>query len=163
MKISIGFSYNNSSIVSHIIKLFLSSHFSHVYIKFHHFNERNLIFQASQLSVNLQNEVNFLKHNTVVKEFTFDVDDTLGLYMISSAFNKLGQGYSLMQLLGFIPVYLLSSIGIKIKNPFSDGRSNYICSELVGEFMNDYLNASFEDLDLITPKDIYAYLQNKEG
>lgn len=171
MKISIGFSRHPSSFISRIISLVEKTHFSHTYIRFHDIMGKDMVFQASDLKVNLQSYVNFDIKNDTVAEFDFDVSEDMGMNMLLSAFDKLGMNYAFSQLLGFSLVKFLAKFGIKIQNPFHDGRSNYVCSELVGEFLSTYFNAKFDDLDTLSPKDVYDYLvkskevsyEDKEG
>jgi len=54
---------------------------------------------------------------------------------------------------------LMSIFGKKVPNPFADGSKTYICSEVAGYILVKYFNYKIEDLDSLSPRDVYLLLQ----
>ncbi len=128
--------------------------YSHVYMKFYSSSlERELIYQASGLQVNFVGSKLFNDHHLTVHEFQFQISEESHKKALQFAVDNAGKPYSIKQLFS-----ILSYISIN-KPLFKDGRSAYVCSELIGQMLKEDLGIKVEqDLDLIMPKDIYQIL-----
>jgi hypothetical protein len=142
-------------ILSWLIRLIEGTKFSHVYVRHDTKYGTGLVYQASGLAVNFMSEEIFLEKNEVVDEFNFDITDDAFSRYISFAIKTVGKSYGFKQLLG---LFLVSVFGLK-KNPFPSGRSDYVCSELVGDILMEIGKFSYssELLDRLTPRDIYKF------
>lgn len=159
-KIYIGFSKPSSGFqpFAWLIRKWEGTEYSHVYIRIPSaFLETDVIYQASGLAVNMQSSATFFGHATSLAEFQFDITDETQRNLLQTALSKLGTSYSIRQVLGMGLARAYNLVGLQDRyNPLTDGRAAYVCSELVGEVLVQYLGADIrEDLDLITPKDIY--------
>jgi len=155
-KLTVGFSSHKGSILSWLIKLCLGTKYSHVYVKFYSESlDINIIYQASGLAVNMIGEPLFLKKNKVIAEKEFEIDEETYSKTIRFAITKCGEPYSIMQLFGMAYIQFASLFGFKVRNPFPNGRADYVCSELVAELLKKFKETNFEDLDSLDPKDIY--------
>jgi hypothetical protein len=158
--ITIGFSRPKAWFepFSWMIRLFLWTPYSHVYIRFHSvpYNS-DLVFQASSLQVNFYSEAVFTSVEDVIQEFTIPVTLATKIAVIEFAMANVGKPYNIMGVFGVLLVWVASLVGKKIANPIS-GAGDF-CSQLVGqilvEFLGDKLNYP---VDVITPKDIFNYL-----
>lgn len=73
-----------------------------------------------------------------------------------------GADYGTQQLVGIAWVKINRLFGVKIKNPYGDGRRSQVCSEMVGYFMEHCLGWDVGiDLDVASPFDIDMYLASK--
>lgn len=160
-KLIIGFSKPKKfKLISWCIRQVEKTPFSHVYLKFHSDNlDRDIIYQASGMQVNFTGSTMFLDHHKVVMEFQLETSEQENLEILKTCVDKAGIPYGIKQLLGLGLVRVLAFFGKKIKNPFSDKDTTYICSELVGFILIKYFNFRIEDLDSTSPKDIYLLLQ----
>lgn len=143
-----------------IIRKVEKTEFSHVYFKvFSKSLNRYLIYQASGLQVNFVGQDTFYKTNKVIAEFTIPVTPEQKTTFLQKAVDIAGRPYGMKQVLGIGLVRAAAGINVKINNPWADGNHTYVCSELAADFLND-LGFEFEDLDNITPKDIYEKLKD---
>ena len=85
-------------------------------------------YQANDGKVNYEHEDVFHTHHIIVKEYKIKVEAELELAIRKSCWKETGKKYALMQNLGIFLVDVLKIIGIKINNPWKDGRN---CSELL--------------------------------
>lgn len=166
-KITIGFSKAESkfAIFAKLIQLVLGTSFSHTYIKFKSESiDRILIYQASGLAVNFMPEHRFLEHHVPIAEYELEVSEETYKKTIQFAVDKSGTPYGITQILGILYIKLLGCLGITVKNPFSTGTNNYICSELVTEILREILELNFYyDLDSVTPKELYNFMKETYG
>lgn len=154
--IAIGFSRPKKfMILSWLIRKIQRTEYSHVYIKFQSDKyKRNLVYQASGLQVNFVGEEVFKDHCEIVKECSIQVSDEIYTKMMTFAIDRAGYPYSIEQLFNIV-IYMITGKA----RTFSDGRSGYVCSELVGEMLRTILGVLIKkDLDIVTPKDIYNAL-----
>lgn len=161
--IIVGFSRPPNKFVpfSDAIRFILGTPFSHVYLKFKVDSfDRVLIYQASGLAVNFMAEQRFLAKEIIVAEFQFEVLEATFNETMQFAIDQVGVPYGILQIFGILYTKALGLIGIRVKNPFPNGRSNYVCSELVAQILKEIMGLDVEyDLDLITPKEIFEFLQ----
>lgn len=140
--------------------------YNHVYVRFYsEFYERNLIYQASGTKVNFMGEDLFLQDNDVIAEFELSITNEQKKAMIQFAIDSCGQAYGIKAVVGLAWVRICEWFGKVVKNPFRDGKTTYVCSELGAYILENYahlkLPKNYED---ITPKDLYeCLLKTKEG
>lgn len=160
-KLIIGFSKPKKfKIISWIIRQTEKTLFSHVYLKFHSDNlDRDIVYQASGRQVNFVGSVMFLRYHESLIEFELEINDNEKQEILKTCIDKAGIPYGRKQLIGLGLVRFLALFGKKIRNPFSDNDTTYICSELIGYILVKYFNFKIEDLDSTSPKDIYLLLQ----
>lgn len=161
-KLIIGFSKPKGfRIVSKLIRWVDGVPFSHTYIRWYStFFDRDIIYQASGSAVNFMEGKRFDSSNDTIDVFEFDINDNTHIKIIQFAMDNSGIKYSIKQLIGLGIVRLVSLLGFQIKNPFSNGRSSYVCVELVSQVLIDYLNYNInKDLDEMTLKDAYDLLK----
>lgn len=158
-KLTVGFSSHKKGLLSWLIRLCLGTKYSHVYIKFRSESlDLNIIYQASGLAVNMVAEEFFLRKNNVVAEKEFELSEEKYKKMIRFAISKCGTPYSTIQLFGMAWIQTCALFGFKVRNPFPNGRADYICSEAVAELLKDFEGIEFENLDSIDPRDVYRVI-----
>lgn len=149
--------------VSKMIRIFLGTPYSHVYIQIF---DRGvpLIFEASWTGVRYTTLERFKKRNDIVDVF-FLKSSEQDINSIKRTCNAMvGTEYAYLQLLGFpIRRLLRNMFGISIdNNPVSRGLGRQVCSETVGLILQHHWKYKFEvSADLLTPKDIHkAVMKN---
>lgn len=159
--ITIGFSKSTGkfAIFSWLIMLAQRNNFSHAYLKYHDdFADRNIIFQASGLEVNLMGCTLFGQKENIVKEFDIQVSDDCFKKIMQFAIDKLGQPYSMLQILNSA-IYLICG-----KSPFNGYIAGWDCSKLMADLLEEELGWNIPDnLSVITPKMLYDFLENHYG
>ena len=121
--------------------------------------DRKLVYQASGLQVKFVGSILFYDHNESVKEYELQISEETHKRLLQFAIDKAGQPYSIKQLFGIALYMLTDKVYLN-----EDGRSAYVCSELIGQIMVDVLGITvMKDLDLITPKDLYDILASIYG
>lgn len=163
--ITVGFSTSKDfSLVAWTIKSIEKRPYSHAYLKYYDpFLDRNIIYEANGLSVDLISESRFLKDNIVIQEFRIELgDEELKKEVLRHAFDTIESKYSFIQLLGIGIVKIFKNFGRTISNPFDDtNRTGYICSEVVAEILKEVLKVPIiEDLDSISPSDLYKIVES---
>jgi len=142
-KIVIGFSYSKT-MISKIIRKAEGTEFSHVFVVLPPDGEvdnNDYVYQESFPSCNKTTLKDFLynSHQNVVTEYHF-IPVTEEQFAVIKAYadecvaKKVP--YGSIQLVGMGIVALLKKIGIKAKNPFSDGSSSMVCSEFAGRILS---------------------------
>ncbi len=157
--IYVGFSKPKSGFqpFSWAIRLWEGTEYSHVYIRIPSaFLETDMIYQASGLAVNMMSVQTFENHAEILEEYAFDITDETEKALLKSALEKLGVKYGIKQIFGIAFARINAIIGDKAEsNPFTDGRSAYVCSELAAEVLVQFIGLKIKkDLDLVLPKDI---------
>jgi hypothetical protein len=164
--LTVGFSKARSKwkFLSTLIRWADQAPFSHVFIRWNSaYLERDVIYQASGSAVNFQEGKRFDAINETLYKFDILLSDSTRKRVMQFAMDQAGAPYSLKQLLGLSISKLSKLIGFKILNPFKDGRSHYICCELVAEILAELGYKMPEDLDDITPKDVFEFLNKRLG
>lgn len=162
--IVIGFSKRKGfAPISKLIMQVEGTTHSHVYLQtLSNSLDRDLIYQASGSSVNFSGLRVFNQHNTTVTEYMLFITKEQQTKILQKAVDTVGTKYGAKQLVGMGIVRIAKRLGIKIKNPWGDGRATYICSELVAEIFKDVLQLDFtQDLDSVGPKELEQFLINK--
>lgn len=159
--IYVGFSTGND-FISRAIRFIIKAPYSHTYVRFPAVTlNRDLIYQATNTTVRFSGGIGFRRHNRIIKEFKLEVTPETKVKTLQSAIDTLDRPYSFSQFLGFLWVYVCQLFGKKVRNPVKDGRSAYICSELVAVVLEElgYDIDSTLDMDSMSPKDIYQFLE----
>jgi len=163
-KLIIGFStHKKFTILGSIIKLVEKTEFSHVYVKLYSESlDRYLIYQASGLIVNFVGEDIFYAKNKDIATFSLDITKEQQVKLLQKAVDNCGKPYGVADLFGIGWVRLGSLLGKKFKNPFADHGKTYICSELASTLLLE-LGFNFNNLDDITPRDLFKKLEDING
>lgn len=148
--IFVGFSRPNKfKIFSFLIRLFLRTPYSHVYIRFYDaYTAKWIIFEASHGEVHLMEWNNWMIDNNAIEERVFELDELHRREVIRFAIDHLQKPYSLANILGIV------FYGIFKKRIFQDGPKAFICSELIALALDNKVSFK-KPLDLVTPKDIH--------
>lgn len=160
--IRIGFSKSKKTIRigSKLIRWWLGAPFSHTYLYFQIDGlTRHSVFQAVGSGLELISIDKFLEHNEIVEEFTIPINDDSYFDILNKCHNAAGEDYGFWQNIGD----LIATLFRLKHNPFTDG---YNCSEWVALCLIELDPEAFstiEDLNLVTPKDVYDYLEKKYG
>jgi hypothetical protein len=158
-EIIIGFSRPKNHILpifSWLIRAFQGfTEYSHVYLKFHNdILDRYIIFQASGSQVNYIGSKLFKEQVHIIEEFKLYVTDEQCKQIQQFAIDQAGKPYSIRNILGIV----------FRSNLFLDGNDGFICSELVGNILNEQFNMYFDkEIEFITPKDIYEKLKLRKS
>jgi len=161
-RIDIGFSKSKKfSLFSYITRVFDRTKFSHVFVTIHSKNltvDNQLIYHADKLSVHFLSKKNFKVKNKIVRQYTFFIKDQSYYSLMNYAVDHAGKPYGFLQLFGLLIVKCVGKVGFKMTNPFGEG--TYICTELVAEILENYLDIGLrKELNDITLKDIEFYLE----
>lgn len=161
MEIKIGFSTTKSKfkIGANLIRWWIGAPFSHTYMEFKVPDiDECLILQAVGHGVEIRTKNNFLKENEIIQEFLVNITEEKYLFILNKSFDHLGDKYGFLQNIGDVIAKIF-----KLKNnPINDGIN---CSELMAEIIIEIDPEAFseiEDLNLVTPKDIFNYLNRKK-
>jgi hypothetical protein len=162
--LTIGFSKPRKfKIGSWLIRWSEKTSFSHIYIQWSsQFLEREIIYQASQSMVHFIEGKRFNEINQTLYKFDILLNSSTKKKVIQYAMDRAGVKYSYKQLLGLSIAKILNLLGFKASNPLKDGRSGYVCCELVAEVLIELGFVMPQDLDDITPKDVFDYLMGKQ-
>lgn len=145
--IVIGFSTaSHFNLISRSIRLAEGTAFSHVYTRFYDPSiDRWMIYHASHSDLHFTNMECFLAKNKVIEEFYIDVDHETRERALQYCVDRVEIPYGRLQLVGMLIVRLAKLwFNKSIKNPFHDGESTQVCSELVAHL----LKIIGEDIDL---------------
>jgi hypothetical protein len=155
-KIIVGFSRPKKFLkpFSWAIRLIERTPYSHVYIRSRSENLGvDIVYQASGLQVNFMGLQRFRDHAVTLAEFEFEMPDEMYKNFMRWAITNSGADYSMKQPLGILLIKLFNLRD----NPFANGRSAWVCSELVGFVFDAFLGVKIDPkvLDIIGPKGIF--------
>jgi hypothetical protein len=127
----VGFSCN-SKFFSSLIRWFTYSKVSHTYVRLSvpEFDE-TVIFHAAGLTVGYVNGKYFDEHQKIIEEYDVEISDFVAKEGEKARVTEAGKPYSWWQILGFLWVLAWRLIGVRCRNPFSNGRHAYVCVETV--------------------------------
>jgi len=155
--ITIGFSRSkkNFAIGSYAIRWYMSTPYSHVYLKFDAASlERKLIYEAVGAGVRFIGADRWCTHAQEVDSFTLNVSDASYKQIMQYCIDNAGIDYGFWQNFG---VLIASAFKMK-KNPLTDGEN---CSEAIGGLLELEGYKIDKDLNLLTPKDIHEILTSQ--
>lgn len=150
---------------SWLIKKIQKTKFSHVYIRFHsNAYNRDLVYQASGLKVNFISWKKFQEIESIFAEFPIEIDLHSKQLMIQYCLDQVGKDYDTKGIFGIGIVFIYKMFNKHIKNPFANKEESFFCSKLAEYILQDFLHQNVGiDPDLVTPKDIYEYLEKHCG
>jgi hypothetical protein len=132
MKIYIGFSTPKSNLnpFAEAIKRVECRPYDHAYVRFPEpVDQEYMIFQASNMQVNLYNTIAFKDKHIALKEYELEINDAQYLILWRFIKSMLGVPYSLKEVFGI----LLMKVFHLSKQPFKDGTKEEFCSKLVAQ------------------------------
>lgn len=155
MNIIVGFS-TGKTILAKLIRWITRSSVSHTYLKMRTTFEKPefLVYQASGLSVNIENFENFQKHANIIEEINYSVSAVKYEEIVHYMVDKMGRPYSIKQLIGMLWVLFGRSIGLKWRNPFRDQDHSFVCVELICRALD------IPRAEELTPQDLLDYLKS---
>lgn len=157
----IGFSKSKKkfAIYSWLICWVEGTPFSHAYIRWYsNALQRDIIYQASGTMVNFCGRKVFDEHHRVVEEFQIEVSPEAKQKVVQFAIDNAGVPYGTKAALGIGLVRFMKLFGKTITNPFRDGKTTYVCSELVADILIEALGQKLDQgIDDIGPKTLYEY------
>jgi uncharacterized protein YycO len=158
--IYIGFSTQKKwNPLSWILRICQGVPYSHVYVRFHSDSlQRDLVYQASELSVHFVGWDRFREKAKVVKEYPIQVSAEAKTKTLQFAIDNAGKPYGWPELFGFVWICLNRKFGRKVNNPLGDKAKSFVCSELVAAVLIELGYKIVEDLDTVSPKDMDEFL-----
>lgn len=162
MKLVIGFSRPRSNlfpIFSWVIRAFEGTPYSHVYVRWYSSGaEVEIAYEASGTSVKFLGKEVFDKKILPICEYEVEINSDTYKKLLKFCMTNAGMSYGTKQILGIALVKIFKMS----KNPFSDGRKSQVCSELVGNILQDVLGEDLNlDLDIAGPRSIQEFLDKK--
>lgn len=161
-KISIGFSRpkgHKFPIFSWLVQLMEGTEYSHVYVRWHsQYLEKDLVYEASGTMVHFTEGSRFDRKAETLHVYELQIEEEQYKRLVQRAMDYCGAPYGLKQVFGIAWVKLARVFGKDIKNPFSDGKATWICSELVNDLLMDLGMCTGISADNVTPRDIQEYL-----
>lgn len=141
---------------SWLIRLIWGTEYSHTAMIFYSSKyDKYLVYHASAAGLNFMSKEVFDKEHEIVFQKPLEVPEEVHDNIVSNCIDRSGYSYGLLQGIGVGLVYLLNKVGITISNPFSDGRSSWICSEWIAYVMSIIYEGYDPDLETVSPKEIY--------
>lgn len=141
---------------SWLIMLGTMKPYSHVALKFESriFNSPTF-YQASDGLVNYMSGTQFDKKHEIIVSYELEVEEEAYSKIREECHEEAGAPYGFMQNIGIVLADIASWVGLKIKNPFKEGRN---CSELLYVHVFSKLGYKELDPDLVKPHHIEQLL-----
>jgi len=155
--ITVGFSKSTKpfAVGSWLIRWYMGTEYSHVYIKFHSPSlERTLIYEAVGAGVRFIGLDRWQSHAQEVASFQLTLSDENYKRLMQFCVDNAGIDYGFFQNIGI----LVANVAKLERNLFNDGKN---CSEEIGEILELEGFDIEKDFNLLTPKDIYEILEQK--
>ena len=144
------------AIGSWIIRAWTQKKYSHVALKYNsRIFKSPTYYQASDGLVNYMSGTQFDKKHEIVIEHIIEVEDDKYSKIREECHEEAGAPYGFMQNLGIVLADVLELVGVKIKNPWKQGRN---CSELLYVHVFSNLDYKKLDPDLVKPHHIEELL-----
>jgi len=161
--IYIGFSRpKKDKILASFIQKWIGENYSHCYIRFESRDPDipSTVYHAAKGMVHFIDFERLKQENIVIKEYVMQISELTRKSILIECMKLAGLKYAFGQLPKILIYDIAYKFGKEIKLHDNKG---YICSELVGKIMSQYLGFSFlKPLFLVNPKDIDVALSNKE-
>ena len=152
--ITIGFSKSRKkfAVGSWLIRWYMETPYSHVYVKFHSDSlNRDLVYEAVGSGVRFIGEKKWQSHAEEVASFSIQVPDDKYADLVKYCIDNAGDEYGFLQNIGIV----IAGVFNEKFNRFNDGmncsENTYNIANLLGIVIN-------KDKNLITPKDLYQKL-----
>lgn len=157
----IGFSYPKKfKLGAWIISKWIGKPYSHVYIKFESNKIPNTVYHAANGMVHFIAEENFKAVNNVIKEIKLPHSDIARKVILSHAIYLSGIKYGYTELFKIFISDICTYLNCPILKSYNG--AGYICSELVGEVLEDYYGVQWnKPKHLLKPNDIEEVLNGK--
>lgn len=163
----IGFSKPKNKcfpIFSWAIRFIEQTPYSHVYVRWRSDKlERDLVYQASGTMVNFMEGSRFDNQAETTHKYELEISEYIKLKVVKKAVDNAGAPYGMKQVIGILLVKLARLMGKDIKNPFSDGKATWVCSEIVLDALKELGMEMKIHPDNVTPRDIKEYLSSLNG
>lgn len=151
-EIKIGFSKSKIKfpIIGRIIEFMQKGRYSHTYIRlWNEYRKKWIVIDATAHGVRVGDMDEFLDKNRPVKEYTFEVSESVAESLLWWGLDHARQEYSTKEILGnFIQIIFRLK-----KNPFRQGPKYQRCNELVGmaleEILGINIDKNLDDIDLV--------------
>lgn len=155
--VTIGFSKSTKkfAIGSLLIRWYMGTPYSHVYMKFDSTSlDRKLVYEAVGVGVRFIGQKRWEEHAKEVASFKIELSDENYKKLMQYCVDNAGINYGYLQNLGVLWANLWKSS----TNPISDGSN---CSEAIGEILELEGYKIDKDYNLLTPKDIFLILNDQ--
>jgi len=118
--------------LSWVIMLCEGTKFSHTFIHVYADSiERDLIYQATGSGVHFVGRKAFDECAEVIESYPIQISEEDKKKLLQWSVDNAGKPYGYWQIVGLGLIRLAKLIGLRIKNPFSNGDKAYVCCELV--------------------------------
>lgn len=155
-RITIGFSKSKKkfAIGSWLIRAYMSTPYSHVYLKFYSESlNRTLIYEAVGGGVRFVGSKQWEDQAEEVKSYTINIKQCNKVRLLQFCIDNAGMEYAYSQNAGLV----VANIFKLNKNPFQKGLN---CSEVIGEILALEGYKLSKDANLLTPLDIDKILES---
>jgi hypothetical protein len=155
MIVRIGFSrHRGFAPLSWAIMLVEGTPFSHAYLKFYSASmERWLVYEATGKGVFFKSLAIFDEHAETVEEYELPISEEHRVRLMRWAVDQSGKPYGRLQIVGILAMRVARKFGFTIRNLFTNGRTQFICDELVAEALvqagYSVTRSEFDDMGLI--------------
>lgn len=111
--------------------------YSHVYIRFDWRSiDRVVIFQTNKHGAHFIEFNNFIKSNTIHKEYEIDIDPVAFKTAIQTCVDCAAKAYGFKEIIGIAFTRLYNKwFNQKKRNPLRDGDATYVCSALTAKIL----------------------------
>ena len=153
-KITIGFSKSRKkfAIGSWLIRWYMKTPYSHVYVKFHSESlDRTLIYEAVGSGVRFIGMSKWDRHAEEVATFDIQVSNDKYLELLRYCIDNAGVEYGFFQNIGVVIAGLFKEKFNRFNDGMNCSENTYNIADLVGIKIE-------KDKNLVTPKDIYQKL-----
>lgn len=135
--IIVGFSRPiKATLFSRLIQWIDKTPYDHVYIRWSWVTiDRDIIYQASKLSVNIESNLTFDSHAIRVEEYEVQISDEFYKEIMQFCMDTANKPYGSKGILGLGWVKLCKLLGKKVNNPLPTHNLSYFCSKLIMEIL----------------------------
>lgn len=163
VRIRIGFSKPKNKLFpagSWLIRLFENTKYSHVFVRWYSVGaDTDIVYEAGGTYINFKAGKIFDKKAETVHEYETIISKEVYKKLLKYCMSNAGVQYGFKQIIGIALVKLFK---LK-KNPFSDGNKSQVCSELVGNIIENLELGDIDiNLDIAGPRDIKEFLEKSD-
>lgn len=123
--------------------------------------QREIVFQSIAIGIQIVSVTEFETLSQPIEEYELDVSEEQFISLLQFCIDNSGKSYGLLAVIGLGIAKLLGKIGIKINNPFGEGKtSSEFCSEVITSALDNIDPKDFNlDPDNVSPEDLCILLQ----
>lgn len=164
-KVSIGFSRPKKWKPLAWLIMKFTGNFSHTFTTWKCTNiQARKVFEAVGSGVRIISNHRFREKAFVVDVFSFEVSDEVIFWLDRYTHEQAGKPYGYKHILGLAYVILMGCVGVKVKNPFKDGRYSEICLESGAHILEQALGIDLPgDIEDYTLKEFYQIVAEHGG